>query len=99
MGCVNGCGHPQFGKYETCCTHCKGPDGPHARGCHSMKQEKASKWNQHRAKPRDKDAGPSPSPEDEGGGGGEAQEPVYGVVVDPIVEPTVVEPQAETKGV
>eukprot|EP00416_Gambierdiscus_australes_P022039 CAMPEP_0171063322 /NCGR_PEP_ID=MMETSP0766_2-20121228/5582_1 /TAXON_ID=439317 /ORGANISM="Gambierdiscus australes, Strain CAWD 149" /LENGTH=533 /DNA_ID=CAMNT_0011519207 /DNA_START=69 /DNA_END=1670 /DNA_ORIENTATION=+ len=31
--CVNGCGQPRFGRYPTCCTHCKGPDGPHARSC------------------------------------------------------------------
>eukprot|EP00931_Biecheleriopsis_adriatica_P035506 TRINITY_DN20433_c0_g1_i2.p1 TRINITY_DN20433_c0_g1~~TRINITY_DN20433_c0_g1_i2.p1 ORF type:complete len:633 (+),score=134.49 TRINITY_DN20433_c0_g1_i2:56-1954(+) len=31
--CINGCGQPRFGKYPTCCTHCKGPDGPHARSC------------------------------------------------------------------
>mmetsp|Transcript_28032 Transcript_28032/g.50831 ORF Transcript_28032/g.50831 Transcript_28032/m.50831 type:complete len:612 (+) Transcript_28032:126-1961(+) len=31
--CANGCGQPRFGRYPTCCTHCKGPDGPHARDC------------------------------------------------------------------
>lgn len=31
--CVNGCGHSQFGSYRTCCSHCKGPGGPHARDC------------------------------------------------------------------
>lgn len=31
--CVNGCGQPRFGRYPTCCWHCKGPDGPHARDC------------------------------------------------------------------
>eukprot|EP00928_Gymnodinium_smaydae_P064618 TRINITY_DN47900_c0_g1_i1.p1 TRINITY_DN47900_c0_g1~~TRINITY_DN47900_c0_g1_i1.p1 ORF type:complete len:608 (+),score=84.24 TRINITY_DN47900_c0_g1_i1:77-1900(+) len=31
--CVNGCGQPRFGRYPTCCTHCRGSDGPHARSC------------------------------------------------------------------
>lgn len=31
--CVNGCGQPRFGRFPTCCWHCKGPDGPHARDC------------------------------------------------------------------
>jgi len=31
--CVNGCGQPRFGRYPTCCTHCDGPDGPHAHSC------------------------------------------------------------------
>jgi len=31
--CINGCGQPRFGRYPTCCTHCDGEDGPHARGC------------------------------------------------------------------
>eukprot|EP00929_Paragymnodinium_shiwhaense_P096251 TRINITY_DN5778_c0_g1_i1.p1 TRINITY_DN5778_c0_g1~~TRINITY_DN5778_c0_g1_i1.p1 ORF type:complete len:150 (+),score=35.32 TRINITY_DN5778_c0_g1_i1:131-580(+) len=33
--CESGCGRPPFGKFKTCCTHCKGPDGPHARDCGS----------------------------------------------------------------
>eukprot|EP00930_Biecheleria_cincta_P097377 TRINITY_DN89099_c0_g1_i1.p1 TRINITY_DN89099_c0_g1~~TRINITY_DN89099_c0_g1_i1.p1 ORF type:complete len:651 (+),score=85.50 TRINITY_DN89099_c0_g1_i1:76-2028(+) len=31
--CINGCGQPRFGRYPTCCTHCTGSDGPHARSC------------------------------------------------------------------
>eukprot|EP00931_Biecheleriopsis_adriatica_P095465 TRINITY_DN69069_c0_g1_i1.p1 TRINITY_DN69069_c0_g1~~TRINITY_DN69069_c0_g1_i1.p1 ORF type:complete len:616 (+),score=132.20 TRINITY_DN69069_c0_g1_i1:90-1850(+) len=31
--CVNGCGNARFGKYQTCCTWCKGDDGPHAPDC------------------------------------------------------------------
>lgn len=31
--CCNGCGRPPFQQYKTCCTHCKGPDGPHAFDC------------------------------------------------------------------
>jgi hypothetical protein len=31
--CKNGCGHEAFGKYATCCTHCTGADGPHAKDC------------------------------------------------------------------
>lgn len=31
--CSNGCGRLQFRHYKTCCTHCKGPDGPHAADC------------------------------------------------------------------
>lgn len=31
--CENGCGRPAFGGFTTCCTHCKGSDGPHARDC------------------------------------------------------------------
>jgi hypothetical protein len=31
--CINGCGQPRYGRYPTCCTHCQGENGPHARGC------------------------------------------------------------------
>jgi len=31
--CEHGCGRPAFGKFTTCCTHCHGEDGPHARDC------------------------------------------------------------------
>ena len=31
--CENGCGRPAFGRFPTCCTHCKGKDGPHAADC------------------------------------------------------------------
>merc|ERR1719375_1460121 len=31
--CERGCGRQAFGTYPTCCTHCMGPDGPHARDC------------------------------------------------------------------
>lgn len=31
--CIHGCGQPRFGRYPTCCTHCRGTDGPHARSC------------------------------------------------------------------
>jgi len=31
--CANRCGQPRFGRYPTCCTHCKGADGPHAHTC------------------------------------------------------------------
>lgn len=31
--CINGCGQERFGRHPTCCTHCKGPDGPHASDC------------------------------------------------------------------
>eukprot|EP00929_Paragymnodinium_shiwhaense_P036140 TRINITY_DN19414_c0_g1_i1.p1 TRINITY_DN19414_c0_g1~~TRINITY_DN19414_c0_g1_i1.p1 ORF type:complete len:607 (-),score=119.67 TRINITY_DN19414_c0_g1_i1:228-2048(-) len=31
--CINGCGQPRFGRYPTCCTHCTGAEGPHARSC------------------------------------------------------------------
>mmetsp|Transcript_119742 Transcript_119742/g.211700 ORF Transcript_119742/g.211700 Transcript_119742/m.211700 type:complete len:542 (+) Transcript_119742:70-1695(+) len=31
--CRNGCGWCAFGKHKTCCTSCKGPDGPHAHDC------------------------------------------------------------------
>jgi len=31
--CINGCGQPRFGRYMTCCTHCRGEDGPHAQSC------------------------------------------------------------------
>jgi hypothetical protein len=42
--CQRGCGRPCFthssGKvFATCCTHCKGPDGPHAADC----EDKANK--------------------------------------------------------
>jgi len=31
--CANLCGRAPFRHYKTCCTHCKGPEGPHARAC------------------------------------------------------------------
>ncbi|CAJ1356808.1 unnamed protein product [Effrenium voratum] len=31
--CSSGCQRPAFAAYKTCCTHCKGPDGPHAADC------------------------------------------------------------------
>jgi len=31
--CENDCGQPRFGRYTTCCTHCRGPTGPHAQSC------------------------------------------------------------------
>mmetsp|Transcript_944 Transcript_944/g.2098 ORF Transcript_944/g.2098 Transcript_944/m.2098 type:complete len:459 (-) Transcript_944:146-1522(-) len=36
--CANSCGRPKFGRFPTCCTHCKGPAGPHASDC----EQKAS---------------------------------------------------------
>lgn len=40
--CKNGCGWTKFGKFPSCCTHCKGPDGPHAADCHMKNQRLAS---------------------------------------------------------
>mmetsp|Transcript_142027 Transcript_142027/g.247409 ORF Transcript_142027/g.247409 Transcript_142027/m.247409 type:complete len:783 (+) Transcript_142027:75-2423(+) len=31
--CVNGCGRLPFGAYATCCTRCRGAEGPHAADC------------------------------------------------------------------
>eukprot|EP00928_Gymnodinium_smaydae_P096579 TRINITY_DN8562_c0_g4_i1.p1 TRINITY_DN8562_c0_g4~~TRINITY_DN8562_c0_g4_i1.p1 ORF type:complete len:248 (+),score=19.65 TRINITY_DN8562_c0_g4_i1:87-830(+) len=31
--CQHGCGLSAFGRHTTCCTTCKGPDGPHAGDC------------------------------------------------------------------
>jgi len=31
--CAMGCGRQRFRGYETCCTHCNGPEGPHAADC------------------------------------------------------------------
>lgn len=31
--CSHGCGRSPFGKFPTCCTHCKGCNGPHAHDC------------------------------------------------------------------
>lgn len=31
--CANMCGRAPFRHHPTCCTHCKGADGPHARSC------------------------------------------------------------------
>eukprot|EP00440_Ansanella_granifera_P002945 gb/GFBE01003214.1/.p1 GENE.gb/GFBE01003214.1/~~gb/GFBE01003214.1/.p1 ORF type:complete len:545 (+),score=74.09 gb/GFBE01003214.1/:1-1635(+) len=36
--CKNGCGRKPFGDYSTCCTHCKGASGPHARDCESKQR-------------------------------------------------------------
>eukprot|EP00927_Polykrikos_kofoidii_P077799 TRINITY_DN74702_c0_g1_i1.p1 TRINITY_DN74702_c0_g1~~TRINITY_DN74702_c0_g1_i1.p1 ORF type:complete len:524 (-),score=86.70 TRINITY_DN74702_c0_g1_i1:20-1591(-) len=33
--CENGCGRPPFRQFKTCCTHCKGSDGPHAKDCNA----------------------------------------------------------------
>ena len=33
--CKNSCGRAAYGRYSTCCTWCKGPDGPHASDCQS----------------------------------------------------------------
>eukprot|EP00450_Noctiluca_scintillans_P007230 CAMPEP_0194492346 /NCGR_PEP_ID=MMETSP0253-20130528/10938_1 /TAXON_ID=2966 /ORGANISM="Noctiluca scintillans" /LENGTH=787 /DNA_ID=CAMNT_0039333203 /DNA_START=1 /DNA_END=2364 /DNA_ORIENTATION=+ len=38
--CVHGCGRAAFREHSTCCTHCKGVQGPHARDC----VEKASSF-------------------------------------------------------
>mmetsp|Transcript_359 Transcript_359/g.929 ORF Transcript_359/g.929 Transcript_359/m.929 type:complete len:441 (+) Transcript_359:114-1436(+) len=39
-GCINGCGRRPFSKFPTCCTHCKGPSGPHARDCSAKAKPK-----------------------------------------------------------
>lgn len=31
--CKHGCQRPAFGKFDTCCTRCRGPDGPHHEDC------------------------------------------------------------------
>ncbi|CAE7728017.1 P65-C [Symbiodinium necroappetens] len=31
--CEKGCQRPAFAAYSTCCTHCEGPEGPHAGDC------------------------------------------------------------------
>lgn len=31
--CKCGCNRPAFGRFDTCCTHCTGPEGPHAQDC------------------------------------------------------------------
>ncbi|CAE7156671.1 HCc2, partial [Symbiodinium pilosum] len=31
--CEKGCQRPAFAAYSTCCTHCQGPEGPHASDC------------------------------------------------------------------
>lgn len=31
--CRNGCGRSPFKSFPTCCTHCRGAEGPHARDC------------------------------------------------------------------
>jgi len=36
--CVNGCGHGAFGNHHTCCTRCKGADGPHAKDCEAKSE-------------------------------------------------------------
>ncbi|CAK9055672.1 unnamed protein product [Durusdinium trenchii] len=33
--CERGCGRQRFRHFTTCCTHCKGPDGSHARDCNA----------------------------------------------------------------
>lgn len=37
--CSQGCGRPKFGRFHTCCTRCKGPEGPHARDCFQKMQQ------------------------------------------------------------
>mmetsp|Transcript_25988 Transcript_25988/g.57349 ORF Transcript_25988/g.57349 Transcript_25988/m.57349 type:complete len:743 (-) Transcript_25988:89-2317(-) len=40
--CSHGCGLPAFGSYATCCTHCIGPDGPHAGDCEAKAERGAT---------------------------------------------------------
>jgi len=36
--CMHGCGLAAFRTRPTCCSHCRGPEGPHARDCHFKNQ-------------------------------------------------------------
>lgn len=36
--CLRGCGRRPFRKFPTCCTHCKGASGPHAKDCEAKQQ-------------------------------------------------------------
>mmetsp|Transcript_52948 Transcript_52948/g.95210 ORF Transcript_52948/g.95210 Transcript_52948/m.95210 type:complete len:574 (-) Transcript_52948:114-1835(-) len=38
-GCSNGCGRTKFRHFPTCCTHCKGEDGPHHKDCDERHEE------------------------------------------------------------
>merc|ERR1712216_767613 len=38
--CSRECGRFAYGRYSTCCTRCKGPDGPHAADCESKSRAK-----------------------------------------------------------
>eukprot|EP00930_Biecheleria_cincta_P043165 TRINITY_DN29675_c0_g1_i1.p1 TRINITY_DN29675_c0_g1~~TRINITY_DN29675_c0_g1_i1.p1 ORF type:complete len:533 (-),score=76.61 TRINITY_DN29675_c0_g1_i1:132-1730(-) len=40
--CINGCGRARFGRFKTCCKHCCGVEGPHARDCGSSEPSCAS---------------------------------------------------------
>merc|ERR1719401_322369 len=33
VACKSGCGRPKFSRFPTCCTRCKGPEGPHNKDC------------------------------------------------------------------
>jgi len=56
--CACGCGRPAFGRHSTCCTHCRGPEGPHARDCMS----KAGVMESVECAAPDRESTPSPGP-------------------------------------
>lgn len=42
--CKNGCDRPAYKGFPTCCTHCRGPEGPHARDCSTKACHRLSKY-------------------------------------------------------
>lgn len=56
--CAHSCGRPAFKKYSTCCTHCRGPHGPHARDC----MAKVGVTESVKCAAPDMEPTPSPSP-------------------------------------
>jgi len=39
--CSKGCGRLPYSRFPTCCTRCKGPDGPHAHDCDRRDEDEA----------------------------------------------------------
>lgn len=43
--CSNGCSREAFKRFPTCCTHCKGVDGPHASDCDKRTSQANARTN------------------------------------------------------
>lgn len=49
--CFCGCGRPAFASFQTCCTKCEGPEGPHTRDCASKNAARSSSASASSATP------------------------------------------------